>query len=155
MNSKNKDGETPIYIATELNQKKCLALLLQKGANVNGCGEKWTPLTKAIDCNKVDCVRLFIENGADLNMPDSKGWTPILTSIDEDKEDNIFILKLLIEKGANVNFINDNVNWTPMTKAIDCNQIECVQILIENGADLNMPDPKGWTPIKSAIFNGV
>ena len=85
LNSKNKNGETPVYVAIEFNQKKCLALLLQKGADVNGCGENWTPLTKAIDCNKIDCVRLLIEKGADLNILDPNGWTPVLTAISKDK----------------------------------------------------------------------
>ena len=41
--------------------------------------------------------------------------------------------------------------WTPLTKAIDCGKIEFVRLLIENGADINLPDPRGWTPIDRAI----
>ena len=49
--------------------------------------------------------------------------------------DNLEILQLLIQKGANVNLI-DNLNWTPINRAIDLNKKEIVKILIENGANL-------------------
>ena len=65
-------------------------------------------------------------------------------------KNNLEVLKLLIENGANVNLI-DGSKGTPLIRAIDCNKIEMVEILIENGADINMVDTKLWTLLQRAI----
>ena len=78
-------------------------------------------------------------------------WTPIRKAI---VKDDLEDFRLLIEKCANINLINDMMCWTPLTKAIDSGKIEFVRLLIENGADINMPDPRGRKPIDRAICRG-
>ena len=78
-------------------------------------------------------------------------WTPIRKAIIKDDLEDF---RLLIEKCANINLINDMMCWTPLTKAIDSGKIEFVRLLIENGADINMPDLRGRKPIDRAISRG-
>ncbi len=55
------------------------------------------------------------------------------------------IAKLLIEKGANINALNDS-HKTPLHWAISTSNIRGVKLLIEHKADINIKDNDGKTP---------
>ena len=63
---------------------------------------------------------------------------------------HIEIVKFLLEKGANVNII-DNYGNTPLLWAIDKKHLEMVKLLIENGANLNVENNIGGTPLHIAV----
>jgi hypothetical protein len=43
------------------------------------------------------------------------------------------------------------VSETPLTMAAKSRQPEMVSLLVQNGADVNLPDGQGWTPLASAV----
>jgi ankyrin repeat protein len=63
------------------------------------------------------------------------------------------VVKLLLEKGADVSVANMN-RITPLNGASDRGHFEVVKLLLEKGADMTFPDNDGWTPLKSASSNG-
>ena len=91
-------------------------------------------------------MKILIENGANLKLLDTNIWSPIQQAI---SKDNLEILRLLIEKGVDVNLIDGE--WTPLTRAIDFDKIDMVKILIENGANLNLLGTNIWSSIQQAI----
>ena len=59
----------------------------------------------------------------------------------------------MTRNAANPNFF-DSKNWTPITSAIEEENLEIMKLLVENGADVNMADGSNWTPVNYAIFKG-
>lgn len=66
------------------------------------------------------------------------------------KDNKIEIVKLLIEKGADVN----NGIWTPLHSAAQYGHTEIARLLIKNGATVNKTDKDKWTPLYTASYYG-
>ena len=51
--------------------------------------------------------------------------------------------------------LNEKCNgWTPMHCAVENNKIECLNLLINNSADVNLKeDDEGWTPLHFAAMD--
>ena len=64
---------------------------------------------------------------------------------------NIKILTLLIERGANIN-LEDNLGWTPITRAVDDNKMEIIKVLISQGADLNLKPSHKISALSRAVL---
>ena len=108
--------------------------------------EKWNyagPLLQAIDKKQYDKVKQLIEEGYDVN--EDKIYihpsTPLTYAINRD---DIYIIQLLIEHGADVNLQPSNHWATPLKEAIYKGDTVIVNYLLKNGADVknNMSELK-------------
>lgn len=143
-NEKNSRGETPLFIVTATVWNTEIAkLLISNGADVNVRVKPWSNRTPLFGANK-ELTELLISNGAEINIMDSCGETPLTIAIKSNRND---VAKLLISKGADVNYPTDfnfdksNCNYhekgqTPLTTAMKSGNKEMVEFLISNGADL-------------------
>ena len=66
---------------------------------------------------------------------------------------NIKIVEILIENGANVDIISETYG-TPICHAARLGQLDVVQYLIEKKADINLSTTNGTTPLMSAAKQG-
>jgi len=57
---------------------------------------------------------------------------------------------IISENKLNVNQPNDSYGWTPLFYAVDNNQAETVSFLLASGANVNMKDKNGHTPLHYA-----
>ncbi len=89
------------------------------------------------DINK---VRELLEQGADVNG-DNCWHTPALVSAARCQQ-NLDVIRLLIERGANVNAKDKDGN-TALMMAVKNGYLDKIQLLIANGADVNARDNKG------------
>jgi ankyrin repeat protein len=65
------DGDAPILVAAGRNCVETVALLLDKGADVNAKdNDGWTPLIKAAASGRTELARLLLERGADMDVVD-------------------------------------------------------------------------------------
>jgi ankyrin repeat protein len=62
------------------------------------------------------------------------------------KYKNLEMVKLFLEKGADVND-KDNDGWTPLHYACESGHFEIVKYLISLDVDVNAKDDEGWTPL--------
>ena len=109
----------------------------------------YSRLTEAVQMNNYALVqRLIVVEGADVNLPDRHTFsrTPLITSISN--KDPI-MAKQLIKLGAVVNLKCDGIY--PIHAACRMCSIEMVDLLIQNGAILNVYDDCGYLPITIAI----
>lgn len=62
-------------------------------------------------------------------------------------------VKLLIQKGANVN-IEEKSGTTPLLMAVSNKSVGCVDTLLQHEASIDKANKKGFTPLMSAAYNG-
>jgi len=108
----------------------------------------------AIRLNDIQAVKNHISRGLNLNTVTEDGFSPLHRAVEGDSNteretENLEIIELLIDKGADVNGKDDNDD-TPLHLSINRNISE---LLIEHGADVNAKDCSGGTPLHSIIFN--
>ncbi|XP_044738962.1 uncharacterized protein LOC123300452 [Chrysoperla carnea] len=171
----------PILMAIEAEKLEILKMFIESGVDLDACyyypetmRSYGSPLRLAVRLGHMDIAnyllgkncesKVFIHNLAeyrtvtdlkkymkpeDINALDYDGRTPLFYAI-LGNDDNV---KFLIESGADVNH-KDESNQTPLFVAIEKEKFECVQVLINNGADVNIKMCRhGITPIMHAIQN--
>ena len=63
-------------------------------------------------------------------------------------------MKRYIAEGADVNAPDESMNISPLVWSVSHGQTEATRLLIENGADVNIEDDNGSTPLHSAAVFG-
>jgi len=159
INIKDANNETGIIIATDRNDTAMVKLFLEHGANVNLASDKIdnTPIMIASVEGYTDIVQLLIEKSSpDMTILNGYGGTALIPACERGHVD---VVKLLLEKtNVKVNHIN-KPGWTAMLEAIvfsdgGKSQQEIVRLLLAHGADKNIADKNGITPLEHAKKKG-
>lgn len=123
-----------------------IKLLIEKGADINFVHKKSGKNILMEALNRIlsfELVKILIENGANLNHKDKFKNTCLhllvenqLQTIKYNESNEEKILKLLIDKGADINARN-NMGMTPLMHYALKGEERFVKILLEHGADIN------------------
>lgn len=128
-------------------------IFLEYGADINGgklIDKQDTPLVAASSLHADQLAVFYIDNGADINHPGCHGGTALHWAAwcGRDK-----VVQRLIQEGAEINKISADFKATPLFWAVhglksgDTNRLPnyltCVRLLIEAGADKNIPNEEG------------
>lgn len=134
---------------------KVAKIFLEHGANVNGNGLKEkqdTPLTAAASLGAEAVAVLYIENGADIHHRGCHGGTALHWAAwcGRDK-----VVERLVQEGAEINRLCIDFKATPLFWAVHGlkkgdknnvhNHLASVKILMQLGADKNIPNGDGHT----------
>ncbi|KAL4779383.1 hypothetical protein BJX76DRAFT_340953 [Aspergillus varians] len=131
-------------------QKGAVERLLANGADANGCVEGTIPpLHLAAGKGDEEIALLLLEYGADLRMRDAGGFTPLRTACEYNQ---INTAALLLLRGADVNTAAVD---TPLIAAAKNGNLEMVQFLVENGANIDATDDNGSTALMLAVSQGA
>ncbi len=153
-NLTDPDGVSPMLLATLNFNFDIAALLVKEGANVN----KWdtwgrAPLYAAVDMNT-------LPTGGRADRPTI------------DKTSGVQLIEILLKAGANPNMqlklfppyrsLRDDrgadgllsVGTTPLLRAAKAGDIPAMKLLIEHGANVDLPTATGITPLMAAAGNG-
>lgn len=127
-----------------------LQTLLDAGADVNAVRttEVATALTRAAGNANEEQVKLLLARGADVNLGSDRGWTPLLSAIDDSSTSGdeqrmaqrVRVVDLLLDKGAMPEARQRSmVTWQPtaLLLAIHNKATPLALRLIERGADVN------------------
>lgn len=154
---KNKDGVTPLKTVLSNNKIFLAYKLLQNGANiktVNNDGENaMSVFSKIADENVANNFIVFAQTkGISINSQDKNGNTPLINAINNE---NIEVVKNLLQKGASVNLPNTE-GQTPLHIACSNENNEIIALLLDNCADVfakNQADdsPKAYLCEKELI----
>jgi hypothetical protein len=142
INSKYKDGRTPLHFAVGSNQKDIAELLMAKGADVNMKDDSGlTALHYAAEKGSRDAVELLIANGVNVNEKNEKnGFTALHYAAENGQEK---VAELLIAKGADIN-AKDKQGHTPLYVAVN-HDYKVTELLMNKGADSNIRTESGQT----------
>ena len=92
-------------------------------------------------------VKSFLAAGIDPNVRDDEGGTALIAAVTGNQGD---IVKLLLDKGADVNAKNKNgetaLFWAPPMEGAG----DVIRLLLEKGADTNIESSRGITPVMNA-----
>ena len=143
---------TPLHQAADMEFENAVRYLLSKQVDVNALEENgFTPLDLAAMKGNVSIAKLLIEKGARLDVVDKFHDTPLDHAINPFKktESKYELIKLLIDKGAPINGTEESD--PSIFCAIGTGENKALKILIQNGADVNIFDRPGQTPLMQAI----
>ena len=137
VNAKDREGKTPLYLASEgFFPKDCsiLRLLLELGADVNvRAKDGQTPLHNASYFGaKPEVIRLLLERGADINARSKQDSTP-LHMVCVAYRDTPGVARVLLENGADVK-AKDNRGRTALRRAEIFGKDEVKKLLLEHEA---------------------
>lgn len=142
-------ARTPLMLAVQMNNPEIAALLIAAGASVNAKDNVLdTPYLLAGAEGYNEILQMTLENGADIYDTNRFGGTALIPAAEKGHLETV---KILINAGVDPNHVN-NLGWTALMEAVllgDGSQVyqEIVQTLIEAGANPNIPDKKGRTPL--------
>ncbi|KAL6634318.1 hypothetical protein ACP70R_026989 [Stipagrostis hirtigluma subsp. patula] len=121
--------------------------LLSKGACVNALTHAGTALHFAAARNRDDIVKILLEHHADPNKISWGVFSPLMAAI---YGSSLKCVNLLIEAGADV---QGSGTETPLVLAAIDGLTDILKCLVQAGADPNVRDCVGRTPIETAACN--
>jgi ankyrin repeat protein len=183
---------TPLVYAAREDCLECAEVLVQAGANVNQVTNYgWTALLTATQNKHYKLAAYLLDHGANPNISNKGGWTPLYLATDNRNieagdypvrapdMDHLDYIKLLIDKGANVNAricgpqstaekctgdttetrTNFTMQWlfedgaTPLLRAAQSGDVVLMKLLLAHGADPKIFTAHNVTPL--AVAAGI
>jgi ankyrin repeat protein len=189
---KDGGGLTPLVYAAREDCLECARILLDSGADVNQKTRYgWTALLTATQNRHYKLAAFLLDHGANPNLANNGGWTPLYLATDNRNiesgdypvrppdMDHLDFIKLLIDKGANVNARlcgsdstdkscvgdstetrnNFTMQWlfedgaTPFLRAAQSGDIPLMKLLMARGANPKIFTAHNVTPL--AVASGI
>nr|XP_028603361.1 ankyrin repeat and SOCS box protein 15 isoform X2 [Podarcis muralis] len=126
-------GVTPLGVAAEYGHCDVLEHLIHKGGDVYATADDGSSiLFEAAGGGNPDCITLLLEYGGDGNLPNKAGQLPIHRAA---YEGHYLALKFLIPVTSQTAIRKSG--QSPMHSAADGQNPQCLELLLENGFDVN------------------
>ncbi|CAH0396205.1 unnamed protein product [Bemisia tabaci] len=149
--SSDHNGSKPLHITAKYGYEDIISALLEKKRSVNSIdSDGCTPLWIALDNNQVKSVQVLLKDfRVNVNFRFNHR-TPLGYAT---QEGNSTISKLLIERNADINII-DNDRLTLLHYAIRKGLLDVVDHLLNRGASVHSKTKRGNTPLHIASMDG-
>ena len=152
INATDGKGRGALYFAAEQGNCAVLSLLTERGARVDGWSSyRNDPLCIATEEGHRACVRILLAARAPLIKDRSHQYSALHLAAQRGHAD---ILELLLQHDNSVDTVNTPLLATPLLVAAMCGRVSCMRVLLGAGADVDLPDKNGCTPLYCAAFFG-
>jgi ankyrin repeat protein len=143
----DKQGATPLHVASYYGREDIVNLLLRYNADVNRGNAKGTnALHLAAQANHKNIVEILLDAGADIDSRDKFGVTALHWAAQNGCDE---IVKLLLERGARVDS-RDYLRQTPLHGSFWYPKV--VNLLLDAGADINTKRRDGSTILHLSVI---
>jgi ankyrin repeat protein len=153
IDNQDADGRTALSWAAGKGDVDAVETLLEFGANPNICSRlRQTALSWAAQGpldRRCRVVKVLLEHGCNPNLPDHQHRIPLINGASA-KDDPSFI-KLMVDAGAEINW-QDCHNRTALGYTAKMNRSGNARFLLSHGANPNIADYLGYTPLAEAVF---
>jgi uncharacterized protein len=153
VDEKNNSGETALLLAVKHDKTAIAKSLMAAGASINALAKnKDTPWLLAGASGRTEIIQEMIPLGPDLSIRNRYGGNALIPACERGHVDTV---RLLLERSKiDVNHIN-NLGWTGLLEAVILSDggprhIEIVRMLLAAGADPNIADKDGVSPLQHA-----
>jgi ankyrin repeat protein len=156
INARDRSGRTALLIATHGNRIDAARVLIDAGADVNEKDDiEDSPYLYAGARGHLEILRMTLAHGADLESTNRYGGTALIPAAERGHVETV---RTLIEAGVDVDHVND-LGWTALLEAIilgdgGWRHQQIVDLLIKAGANVNLADRQGVTPLRHARNQG-
>ena len=154
VNAKDVSSSTPLHEAVINGSVGCARVLIDAGADINAQnagGNTALHLVMPLEARE-PIFSALLDAGANPNLKDIYGETPlhIAARIAMSRE----IIEKLVDAGADLDERNKR-GVTPLALAIERNQVQQANILVELGADIHAEGIDNTTALTKAVSKGV
>jgi ankyrin repeat protein len=150
------DGVTALIAAAYKNRLEAAKVLVAAGADVNR-QDRTRQSAYLISTSEgyVDLLRFTLANGADVRSKDSYNGTGLIRAADRG---HVEIIRELLKTPIEIDHVN-RLGWTALLEAIilgdgGARHTESVRLLVAGGANVNLADSSGVTPLAHARRRG-
>ena len=157
LNARDSYGRTPLMVAAYARQYESAAALMAAGADVDALErDRYDVVTIASVANDPKMLKLVLAGGAKPGQTTSPyDGTALIAAANLG---HVEVVRTLIAAGAPLDHVN-NLNWTALIESIVLgdggpDHIACLKALIDAGADVNIADGNGFSPLRLAERNG-
>ncbi|XP_051566532.1 ankyrin repeat domain-containing protein 50-like isoform X1 [Myxocyprinus asiaticus] len=155
----DSEGWTALRSASWGGHKEAVSLLLEAGAEIDGCdSDGRTALRAAAWGGHEEILLTLLDHGAEVDHSDREGRTPLIAAAYMGHKEAV---QIMLDAGADVN-LADGDGRTALSVAALCvpsttggrGHGEVVSILLERGANPEHKDRDGMTPLLLASYKG-
>ena len=157
IDARDADGRTPVMTATVARQTAAVRALVEAEADVDIRDDRLdNPFLFAGAEGLLDILRLVNEAGADPAITNRYGGIALIPACERE---HVEVVRYLLEQSdVDVDHVN-NLGWTGLLEAIiladgAAAHQEIVRLLLENGADPDLADRDGVSPLAHARAKG-
>jgi len=151
------NGRTPLHVAAYRKQYEAARLLMKRGANPNALdAQRYDIVTIAAVADDVPMLKVALEGGASAkNVTSPYDGTALIAAAHLGHDE---VVTVLIAAGAPLDHVN-NLRWTALIEAIVLGDggkrhVETLRALVAAGANPNLADGRGTTPLALARGRG-
>jgi uncharacterized protein len=156
-NLQDSRSRTPLHVAVYMKQHAAARALLKLGANPNSLEiDRYDIVTIAAVANDLEMLKLALDGGASAkNITSRYDGTALIAAAHLGHAE---VVQILIAAKAPLNHVN-NLGWTALMEAVvlgngGANHTATLRALVEAGADVNIADRQGITPLQHARRRG-
>ncbi len=157
LNARDGHGRTPLHVATFARQREAIRALASAGADLNLLeNDRYDGVTIASVADDEETLRVLLSLGASAKQVTSRYDGTALIAAAHLGHDGV--VRQLIAAGAPLDHVN-NLHWTAVIEAIvlgngGTRHQATLQALVKAGANLQLADRQGQTPLELARARG-
>lgn len=144
VNLKDEYGRTPIMASAGHGKLNEIKYLLKNGADIDGA------LLAAVDGEYKNVVMFLLEQNVNLEEVSNDRLTCLTIACATHHKKAVEISLMLIKYGANVNYVRESDEQTPLKFAAGNSTPEVIQALINKGAEIDGPEGTTQTALMLA-----